>query len=87
MLVDDASVNLAKVVHLKFKLDWIDSAAHKAELIDLLKRSVSRLAGSQGSELPTASSQDSQEDTGVNFFAKFAELKNRCQNYTVNVYT
>ena len=83
-MVDNTSANLATVVHPKFKLDWIDSAAHKAELIDLLKRSVGRLVGSQDSELPTALSQDSQADTGVDFFA---ELKNRRQNYqnTMNV--
>jgi hypothetical protein len=82
VLVDDTSANLAAMVHPEFKLDWIDSIAHKAELTDLLKRSVNQLVGSQDSELQTASSQDSQADTGDDFFA---ELKNRRQNCSMNV--
>lgn len=50
VLVDNTSANLAAVVHPKFKLDWIDRAGHKAELIDLLKRSVNRLEGLQDIE-------------------------------------
>jgi hypothetical protein len=77
VLVDNTA-NLAAVVHPRFKLDWIDSAAHKAELTDLLKRSVSRLVGSLDSALPASSFEDSQADTGIDFFA---ELKTRRQNY------
>lgn len=84
VLVDNTSANLAAVVHPKFKLDWIDRAGHKAELIDLLKRSVNRLEGLQDIEQPSSQDPQADSDTAVDFFA---ELKNRRQNYqnVVNV--
>ena len=37
---DDVKVNLAAIVLPQFKLDWIDNDSKKAEVIDVLKRSV-----------------------------------------------
>ena len=47
---DDLKAQLSAMVQPKFKLDWIDGNAQKAEMVDLLKRYLYQQACGEGQE-------------------------------------
>ncbi len=83
---DEAKSKLAAVVHPRFKLDWMDGPAQKADMIEMLKRSVTSQQNSErGQEAtilpqPNPDPQPVTPNAAIDFFSCFTSRRQATTN-------